>query len=354
MLAGGVGTRARPFTHTCAKQLLPLANRPVLFWVLDEIAASEIHRVGLVTTPENHEEIRAAADQEFGRTLELTYLVQKSPTGLAHAVSTARSYLGDDDFLMYLGDEFLLGGAALLLEDFARLRPAAGVLVAPVEDPRAFGVVETGPGGRVRRLTEKPAQPRSNLALTGVYAFTPRIHNAIDRLVPSPRGELEITDAVQVLVEDGRQVRSTRSPGHWCDTGSVEGLLRANELALEAMHPQLLGQVKGNCEITGPVHLDEGSRVEDCTIVGPVVIGTGTHVRDSFIGQYTSIGQDCAIQNSHVEDSVLLSNTTVTGVERLSRSVLGRHTRVESEPTTSSGTEHHLVLGDHSRVVLRR
>ncbi|KUN84422.1 glucose-1-phosphate thymidylyltransferase [Streptomyces griseoruber] len=349
VLAGGVGSRLRPITHTSAKQLVPVANKPVLFYGLESIAAAGIEDVALVVG-DTAAEIRGAVGDGSRFGLRVSYIPQERPLGLAHAVLIARDFLGNDDFVMYLGDNFIVGGINALVDGFREDRPDAQIMLTPVDDPSSFGVVELGSDGQVVRLEEKPEFPKSNLALVGVYLFTPAVHEAVRAISPSGRGELEITDAVQWLVDAGRDVRSVEISGYWKDTGNVADMLEVNRTVLESVAPRLEGEVDDASEIVGAVRIAPGARVRRSRIVGPVVIDTGTEVADSYVGPYTSVAQDCRISGSELEFSIVLRGARIEGTRRVQASLIGRDARVVSAPRVPD--THRLVLGDHSSVEL--
>jgi glucose-1-phosphate thymidylyltransferase len=347
VLAGGAGTRLRPITHTSAKQLVPVANKAVLFYGLESIAAAGITDVGVIVGDTAAEIQEAVGDgSKFG--LDITYIPQERPLGLAHAVLIARDYLGDDDFVMYLGDNFIVGGITDLVDEFRRNRPDAQILLTRVPDPRSFGVAELDDAGQVVGLEEKPEHPKSDLALVGVYLFTPVIHEAVRAIGPSWRGELEITHAIQHLIDTRADVRSTLIEGYWKDTGNVDDMLEVNRTVLEGMEARIDGEVDDGSETVGRVVVEEGARIVNSRIVGPVVVGAGTVVSDSYVGPFTSIAENCRITDSEVEFSIVLRNSSIDGVGRIESSLIGRH--VEVTPAASLPSAHHLVLGDHSKV----
>jgi glucose-1-phosphate thymidylyltransferase len=347
VLSGGAGTRLRPITHTSAKQLVPVANKPVLFYGLESIAAAGITEVGLIVG-ENRDEIRQVVGDGARFGLKITYIPQDAPRGLAHAVLIARDWLGDDDFVMYLGDNFIIGGIAGLVETFSENRPDAQILLTRVPDPRAFGVAELDGNGRVIGLEEKPDRPKSDLALVGVYLFTPAIHEAVRAIRPSGRGELEITDAIQHLIDTRADVRATVIKGYWKDTGNVGDMLEVNRTVLESLQSRVEGEVDAESEIIGQVVVEAGARVTHSRIIGPAVIGAGTEVRHSYIGAFTSVGEDCQILDSEVEFSIVLRNASIRGVARIEASLIGRHAEVTPAPVVPNA--HRLILGDHSKV----
>ncbi|MFF3201182.1 glucose-1-phosphate thymidylyltransferase [Streptomyces sp. NPDC002962] len=347
VLSGGAGTRLRPITHTSAKQLVPVANKAVLFYGLESIAAAGVTEVGVIvgdTAPEIREAVGDGS--RFG--LDITYIPQDKPLGLAHAVIVARDFLGEDDFVMYLGDNFIVGGITDLVDEFRRTRPDAQILLTRVPDPRAFGVAELDPAGQVVGLEEKPAHPKSDLALVGVYLFTSAIHDAVRAIGPSRRGELEITDAVQRLIDTGARVHSTIIKGYWKDTGNVVDMLEVNRTVLEGVERRIDGEVDEASETVGRVVVEAGARVVNSRLVGPVVLGAGSEVRDSFIGPFTSVGENCRITDSELEFSIVLRDSSIAGVGRIENSLIGRHVEVTPAPAVSSA--HRLVLGDHSKV----
>ncbi|KOG28617.1 glucose-1-phosphate thymidylyltransferase [Streptomyces resistomycificus] len=347
VLSGGAGTRLRPITHTSAKQLVPVANKAVLFYGLESIAAAGITDVGMIVGDTAAEIQEAVGDgSKFG--LEITYIPQERPLGLAHAVLIAQDYLGDDDFVMYLGDNFIVGGITGLVDEFRTHRPDAQILLTRVPDPRAFGVAELDPQGQVISLEEKPENPKSDLALVGVYLFTSAIHEAVRSIEPSWRGELEITHAIQHLIDVHSDVRSTVIQGYWKDTGNVADMLEVNRRVLETMNRRIDGEVDDKSETVGRVIVEEGARIVGSRVVGPVIIGAGTLVSDSYVGPFTSIAENCRITDSEVEFSIVLRNSSIDGVGRIESSLIGRHVEVTPAPNVPSA--HRLVLGDHSKV----
>ncbi|WP_449065192.1 glucose-1-phosphate thymidylyltransferase [Planomonospora algeriensis] len=347
VLAGGSGTRLRPITHTSAKQLVPVANKPVLFYGLEAIAAAGIREVGIVVG-HTHAEIEAAVGDGSSFGLEVTYLRQEAPLGLAHAVRIARDFLADEDFVMYLGDNFIVGGINALVERFTAERPSAHIMLTRVADPGQFGVAELGPDGGVIGLEEKPREPKSDLALVGVYLFSPSVHEAVAELKPSWRGELEITDAIQWLIDDGQRVESTVVSGYWKDTGNVTDMLEVNRLVLESLEPAVAGEVDAASELIGRVVVEPGARVLRSRIVGPAVIGPGAQVTDSYVGPFTSIAADCTVTASEIEYSIVLPRSSIRGVRRIEASLIGQDVEVTPAPATPRA--HRLVLGDHSKV----
>jgi glucose-1-phosphate thymidylyltransferase len=347
VLAGGSGTRLRPITHTSAKQLVPVANKPVLFYGLEAIRDAGITEVGIVVG-DTEPAIRSAvgSGQAFG--LEVTYIRQAAPLGLAHAVLVAREFLGEDDFVMYLGDNFIVGGITALVEEFRAARPDAHIMLTSVADPRQFGVAELDDAGVLVGLEEKPEHPKSDLALVGVYLFTPAVHEAVAALVPSGRGELEITEAIAWLMRHGGKVTSTVIAGYWKDTGNVTDMLEVNRVVLESAEPAVAGLVDAASELIGRVIIEAGAKVTGSRIVGPVIIGGGTEVTGSYIGPFTSVAADCVIADSEIEYSIVLAGASIRGVRRIEASLIGHHVEVTPAPRVCQA--HRLVLGDHSQV----
>jgi glucose-1-phosphate thymidylyltransferase len=347
ILSGGKGTRLRPITHTSAKQLVPVANRPVLFYGIQAMADAGIQEVGIIIAPETGDEIRAAAGDGSRFGLRLTYIVQDEPAGLAHAVLTAEPFLGDSAFVMYLGDNLLQGGISALVDAFDADQPDALILLTAVSDPENYGVAELQDGAVVR-LVEKPEQPKTDLALVGVYMFRASIHDAARAIVPSARGELEITDAIQHLVDSGLRVAPHIVQGWWKDTGRLEDMLAANRLVLDTITHRVQGELIDS-RVDGRVVIEPGARLERCTVRGPAVIGAGARLTDCYIGPYTAIGENCSIQNAEVEHSILLAGSTVHDLDgRMESSLLGRNVKIgrsEHQPRA-----YRFLVGDNSHI----
>ncbi len=347
VLAGGAGTRLRPITHTYAKQLLPVANKPVLFYGLEAIRDAGVTDVGLVVG-DTAEAIKAAVGDGSAFGLNATYVRQQAPLGLAHAVLVSRDFLGDEDFVMYLGDNFIVGGINSLVDKFRSERPDAQIMLTQVPDPREFGVAELDASGQVVGLEEKPRKPKSDLALVGVYIFRPSVHEAVRNLKPSWRGELEITEAIQWLIDHGKVVRSSVISGYWKDTGNVTDMLEVNRTVLETVQPRSEGTVDAGCEIIGRVVIENGAQVSGSRIVGPVIIGARSKIVGSYVGPFTAVAEDCAIDDSEIEYSILLPRASIRGVRRIEASIIGHD--VEVTPAPRVPRAHRLILGDHSKV----
>jgi glucose-1-phosphate thymidylyltransferase len=347
ILSGGAGTRLRPITHTSAKQLVPVANKPILFYGIEDMVEAGIKEIGIIVG-DTADEIIAAVEDGSRWGVEVTYIRQDAPLGLAHCVLIARDFLGDDDFVMYLGDNFIVGGISPLVDEFRAARPDAQIMLTQVADPREFGVAELDGTGQVIGLEEKPREPKSDLALVGVYMFTPCVHEAVRNLTPSRRGELEITEAIQWLLDNGRKVASTTISGYWKDTGNVADMLEVNRLVLETAEPAQRGVVHPGCELIGRVVIEEGAEVSASRIVGPVIVGARTRVADSYLGPFTSVAEDCTITDSEIEYSIVLRGASISGVRRIEASIIGREVEVTPAPRVPKA--HRLILGDHSKV----
>jgi glucose-1-phosphate thymidylyltransferase len=359
ILAGGAGTRLRPITHTSAKQLVPVANKPILYYGIEDMAEAGIREIGIIVG-DTADEIREAVGDGSRWGVSVTYLPQEAPLGLAHCVLVARDFLGDDDFVMYLGDNMLQQGLTEFVEGFEQAReaggadgtppPAAQILLAKVEDPRQFGVAEVTDTGDVVRLVEKPEHPPSDLALVGVYLFDPRIHDAVAAIEPSARGELEITDAIQWLLDHGHRVVHEVLEGWWIDTGKKDPLLESNRYILETLEPANEGTVDDRSSIEGRVVIQRGAVVTGSRVRGPTIVGEGTVLENSYIGPFTSIGAHCEIRDSELEHSVVLDRARIVGVVGIADSLVGRDVEL-----TRSGRRPRalrLMLGDHSKIDL--
>jgi len=369
VLAGGRGTRLRPITHTSAKQLVPVANKPVLFYGLEAIRAAGIREVGivvgdpremlqpdhrtgqLVTVMVNTQaEIRAAVGDGSAFGLEVTYIEQEAPLGLAHAVKIAEPYMAGEPFVMYLGDNLIKDGITPFVREFAAEKPDAQILLARIKTPSEFGVAELE-GDRVVRLEEKPKQPRSDLALVGVYLFNASIFDAVRAIRPSWRGELEITDAIQHLISSGKRVRSHVITGWWKDTGKVEDMLEGNRMMLGSLETDIRGVVDQASAVEGRVSIGSGTVVERSRLRGPLIIGANARIVDSYVGPFTAIADEVELSHSEIEHSIVLERSKIHDVpRRIESSLIGKDVVVcasDARPRT-----HRLTLGDSSRVEL--
>jgi glucose-1-phosphate thymidylyltransferase len=347
ILSGGKGTRLRPLTHTSAKQLVPVANKPVLFYGLEAMAAAGIEDVGIIIAPETGAEIRAAAGDGSRFGIRIEYIEQDAPLGLAHAVLTAEPFLGDSPFVMYLGDNLLKDGIADLVATFQSDEPEAMILLTPVPDPENYGVAELE-DGRVARLVEKPPEPPTDLALVGVYMFTPTIFDAARSIEASPRGELEITDAIQTLVDRGLRVDPHIVHGWWKDTGQVQDMLEANRLILDDIEDRVEGELV-DCRVEGRVAIEKGARLERATVRGPAIIGAGSRVTDAYIGPYTAIGDEVVIGKAELEHSIVLSGSSICDLEyRIEASLIGKNVKIGRGPALPKA--YRFVVGDNADV----
>jgi len=348
ILAGGKGTRLRPLTYTSAKQLVPVANKPVLFYGIEAIVAAGITDLGLIVG-DTQAEIRAAVGDGSRWGARVTYLEQAAPLGLAHAVLTAESFLDSDPFVMYLGDNLIAGGIVSLVEEFKTLGCNSEILLAEVPNPQQFGVAELDGNGRVMRLEEKPREPRSNLALVGVYMFDATIFESVRRIRPSARGELEITDAIQDLIDRGLAVHPHIVRGWWKDTGKLEDMLEANRIVLETL-PVRRGPGKTDgSSIEGRVQVGEGATIVGSVVRGPVVIGDGARIEHAFVGPYTSIGEGCVLSRCEIENSIVLSGSEIRDIPlRIDGSLIGKNVRIVK--TDLKPKAYRFMVGDNSEV----
>ena len=350
ILSGGKGTRLRPLTYTSAKQLVPVANKPVLFYGIEAIAAAGIREIGIVIG-ETGAEIKAAVGDGSAFGVTVTYIEQDAPRGLAHAVLISRDFLGGDPFVMYLGDNLLNKGITPLVREFAAAGPAAQILLARVPDPQMFGVAELS-GDRVVRLIEKPKEPKSDLALVGVYMFGPAVHDAVRRIKPSFRNELEITDAIQTLINDGLTVTPHIVDGWWKDTGKPEDMLEANRLILETFERKIDGTVDAESRVEGKVVIEEGAVVERSVVRGPVIIGARARITHAYIGPFTSIMNDVVIRDSEIEHSIVLEGSVITDLTtRIEDSLIGKNSKIYRLPVKP--TAYRFIVGDNSEVGIR-
>lgn len=351
ILSGGKGTRLRPLTFTRAKQLIPIANKPNLFYGVEDLVAAGITEIGVIISPETGDEVRAALGDGSRWGASFSYILQSAPQGLAHAVKTARDFLGDEPFVMYLGDNILSGGIAHLVEEYRQGQAECLILLTPVPNPQQFGVAVLDSAGRVTHLIEKPKDPPSNLALVGIYLLPPAIHEVIDGLKPSWRGEYEITDAIQGLLDRGCPVAARTVRGWWKDTGKPEDLLEANRLVLSQITRDVQGELDA-CELMGEVVVEAGARLVRSTVRGPAHIAAGAVIEDSYIGPYTSIGQHAVVRHSEVEYSIVMDNVELRSLPyRLDASILGQGVEVSGGGSQRKHTMQ-LVLGDRSQVCL--
>jgi glucose-1-phosphate thymidylyltransferase len=350
ILSGGRGTRLRPLTYTRAKQLVPVANKPVLFYGLEALAAAGIREIGIVVG-DTKDEIKAAVGDGSKWNVKVTYIEQDAPRGLAHAVLISEPFMGRDSFVMYLGYNLLNRGINEFVDEFVREAPAAQILLTKVPDPQMFGVAELE-HGRVVRLVEKPKEPKSDLALVGVYMFSSAVFDAVKRIKPSFRNELEITDAIQDLIDRGLPVRPHLVQGWWKDTGKLEDMLEANRLILDTIDRRIDGVVDADSRVEGKVIIEAGAVVERSVIRGPVIIGSGARILHAYVGPFTSIGGGAEIRDSEIEHSIVLEGSIISDLaERVEDSLIGRNVRIYRMPVKPAA--YRFMLGDNSEVGIR-
>jgi glucose-1-phosphate thymidylyltransferase len=352
ILSGGKGTRLRPLTFTQAKQLVPVANKPVLFYGVEALLGAGIREIGIIVG-ETKDEIQEAVGEgkRWGDDVRITYIEQPEPLGLAHAVLIAEDFLGEEPFVMYLGDNILKSGIVSLVQDFRKQEPNALILLTPVSNPEMFGVAELEEG-RVVRLVEKPKQPKSNLALVGVYMFDRHVFEAAKAIKPSWRNELEITDAIQYLVDHGFRVQPHLVSGWWKDTGKIEDILEANRLILESLSGSIEGVVDETSRVSGEVVIEKGASVRSSTIRGPAIIGAGSEIVDAYIGPFTSIQKNCRIMRTEIEHSIVLEGSEIADIgSRIDESLIGREVRIYKCPPKPLA--YRFMVGDKSEIGLK-
>jgi glucose-1-phosphate thymidylyltransferase len=350
ILSGGKGTRLRPLTYTSAKQLVPVANKPVLFYGIESLADAGIRDIGIVVG-DTQAEIRAAVGDGSAWGVSITYIEQDAPRGLAHAVLISEAFIGAEPFVMYLGDNLLNKGISNFVEEFVREKPAAQILLARVPDPQMFGVAELA-DGRVVRLVEKPLEPKSDLALVGVYMFSPAVFDAVKAIRPSLRNELEITDAIQYLIDQGLEVRPHIVDGWWKDTGKLEDMLEANRLILDRIERRVDGSVDADSRVEGKVIVEAGAVVEHSVVRGPVIIGARAKIMHAYVGPFTSIMNDAEVRDSEIEHSIVLEGSSISNLSaRIEDSLIGKNVRIYRLPVKPSA--YRFMLGDNSEVGIR-
>ncbi|OKH20404.1 glucose-1-phosphate thymidylyltransferase [Hydrococcus rivularis NIES-593] len=352
ILSGGKGTRLRPLTHTGAKQLVPVANKPILWYGIEAIVAAGITDIGIIISPETGKEIQAKTGNGDRFGAKITYILQDRPLGLAHAVKVAQPFLENSPFIMYLGDNLIQDSLDIFLAEFAKEHLDALILLRTVSNPTAFGVAKVDEKGRVLQLVEKPKNPPSNLALVGIYFFSSAIHGAIASIQPSARGELEITDAIQSLIDREKPVEALQLQGWWLDTGKKDDLLEANRIILDTcLQIAVDGQVDAQSQVSGRVQIGANSKIINSTIRGPVIIGNDCHIENCFIGPYTSIADRVTLIEADIEHSVILQDAKVTGIhQRIVDSAIGQRAKLEIAPPRPKALR--LLIGDDSHIEL--
>jgi glucose-1-phosphate thymidylyltransferase len=349
ILSGGKGTRMRPLTYTSAKQLIPVANKPVLVYGIEAIVAAGIQDIAIILSPETGGEIRQAIGDGSRFGANITYVEQDAPRGLAHAVLTAEPFLHDAPFVMYLGDNLLQHGITPLVEEYRSIDCNSEILLTKVPNPSQFGVAELDEKGRVLKLTEKPAEPKSDLALVGVYMFDERIFEAAKAIKPSKRGELEITDAIQWLLDHGYTVHPHVVKGWWKDTGKIEDMLEANRTVLDTFERDVRGEITGTSAIEGKVVIEAGAQIVDAVVRGPAIIGRDARIAHAYVGPYTSIGNGCVVERCEIENSIVLENSTIADVDgRIEASLIGKNVKIGR--THRKPAAYRFMVGDNSEV----
>lgn len=347
ILSGGKGTRLRPLTYTAAKQLVPVANKPVLFYAIEDLVEAGITDLGIVVG-DTHEQIRAAVGDGSRFGASVTYVEQPAPLGLAHAVKISERFLGDDRFVLFLGDNFIREGVVPLVKEFAEGNANAMILLYRVPNPQDFGVAEIDEG-RLVRVVEKPREPRTDLAIVGIYMFDHHVFEAARSIAPSARGELEITDAIQYLVDHDFNVQARIVSGWWIDTGKMSDMLEANRLVLETLEPRVLGSVDQSSQIYGRVVVEAGAEIRNSVVRGPAIIGEHTRVFDSYVGPFTSIYHHCLISQAEIEHSIVMENSQIVSIShRIEDSLIGRNVEINHSLVKPRGYK--FMLGDFSRV----
>jgi len=353
ILSGGKGTRLRPLTYTGAKQLVPVANKPILWYGIEGIVAAGITDIGIIISPETGEEVKTKTGNGDRFGAKITYILQEQPAGLAHAVKVAQPFLADSPFIMYLGDNLIQSDLHLFLDRFKNQQTDALILLREVSNPSAFGVAKVDENGKVLQLVEKPKVPPSNLALVGIYFFANTIHDAIASIQPSPRGELEITDAIQYLITQHKKVEACQLEGWWLDTGKKDDLLEANRIILDTtcLIKSVLGEVDSTSQVIGRVQIAEGTKIHNSTIRGPVIIGSDCHLENCFIGPYSSIGNNVILSDVEIDHSVILQGAKVIGIhQRIVDSVIGQRAQLIAAPQRPKALR--FMIGDDSQIDL--
>lgn len=347
ILSGGHGTRLRPITHSQQKQLIPVANKPILFYPMADVIEAGAEEIGIILGPNRDQVMDAVKSAEWDVDIEFIY--QGEPKGLAHTILVAQKFLGDEEFIMYLGDNIIKGGITQHAERFRSLGPDAMVLLTQVDDPQRFGVADLDANGKVKRLVEKPKVPPSNFALAGIYFFDPIIIDACKSIKPSWRNELEITDAIQWLIDGGRRVEASLVEGWWKDTGKAEDIMEANRLILDDMLPRMEG-VLNESRVFGRAAIGSGSIIDNSTIKGPCIIGKDCRIANSYIGPYTAINDGCVIEGTEIEDSVIMAGSALLNAGRILESLIGKNAKIQENGGRPVGKR--FVVGDNSEIMI--
>jgi glucose-1-phosphate thymidylyltransferase len=349
ILSGGKGTRLYPITYTSAKQLVPVANKPVLFRVIEAIRDAGIDDIGIVVG-DTAAEIKEAVGTGRRWGVKITYIQQDAPLGLAHAVKVSRDFLGDDRFVMFLGDNVIEGGISGLISEFRDSDFDCQIVLTPVDNPSRYGVAELDPDSRrIIRLVEKPRNPPSNLILVGIYMFNEHVWEAVNAIKPSWRGELEITDAIQYLVDQDYAVHPYIHRGWWIDTGEPGEMLEANDLVLDEIEHRIEGYVDRDSKVNGKVTISKGAEIINSRVRGPAIIGEDTRLVNAYVGPFTSIYHDVLIEDSEIEHSIVLEHSQIIDIPyRIEDSLIGRHSQITRSPIKPKALK--MTLGDHSNV----
>lgn len=352
ILHGGSGTRLRPLTFTGPKQLIPVANKPISEYVLEDLVEAGVHDIAIVLGNMYPEKVKEHYGDGTKFNATITYVHQGEPKGIAHAVKLCEDFVGKDRFVLYLGDNLIKGGIAEFTGKFEKDKELdAMILLTQVKDPNRFGVARFDSSGRLIGLIEKPKDPPSNFALAGIYFFSPRIFEMVSALKPSWRGELEITDAIQMLLDRKRNVSYDIIQGWWKDTGKAEDIIEANRLVLDEIKTQIVGKVEDESSIQGRIIIGKGSIVKKgATIRGPAVIGENTIIEPPvYIGAYTSIGNNCAVRSCEIENSIIMDNCKIDVKERIVDSLIGPNSEITSDGNSMPRGKR-FILGESSFV----
>jgi glucose-1-phosphate thymidylyltransferase len=351
ILSGGHGTRLRPITYTLQKQLVPIANRPIIFYVIDDLVEAGITDIGIIVGP-NKDQVRATVGTGSRWKAKITYIEQDKPLGLAHCIKISRDFLGDQPFVMYLGDNILKGGIVDFVREFTEFNGDASLMLTKVSNPEAFGNAELYKDGTIKRIVEKPKKPKTDYAVVGIYAYGPIIHKAVRAIKPSARGELEISDAHQWLLDNNKKIHSSFVKDWWKDTGRPEDLLEGNQLVLDDIDHDVRGRVSKDSKILGRVYLAKGARIiNGSRVQGPVVIGEGTVIDHSFIGPYSAIGAGVRIANTEVDNSIVMDECEIDCDQRIVDSLIGKNVSITAQRKTLP-QGHRIVVGDQSEIEL--
>ena len=346
ILSGGYGTRLRPLTYSQQKQLIPVGNKPILFYAIEDLIEAGIKDIGIIVGPNKEQVIDMVKSKDWNANIGFIY--QSEPKGIAHAIIVAEDFLDNEPFVMYLGDNILKEGIVEHVEEFKQSDAEASILLTKVPNPQEFGIAELNEKNEIVRLIEKPKTPPTNFAVIGIYMFRPAIFQAVKEIRPSWRNQLEIVDAIQWLIDHDYKVKSVFVKGWWKDTGKPEDIIHANRLVLDEIEETRNFGILKNSKINGRVVIEKDAVIENSLIKGPAIIGKNSRIMDSYIGPYTSIGENCEVKDSEIEDSVVMEGTNIKGIKRIVESLIGRGAKVTENDSLPKG--HRLVIGDNSQV----